>query len=171
MTATTADDLRTNLIGAWTLQSYEARSTDGTNVTYPLGVDAKGIIMYTADGYMSAQLMRSGQTPFGRDAAYLARDDELATAAGRISHLRRSLHRRRQRPDRPPRPDQPAAQLDRRNPIPHSPPAGLPAGAQPARTGPDPRSAPQRQTRLAPCGIGADGSLHAGRNAGTTRRT
>ena len=41
MTTTTADDLRTNLIGAWALQSYEARSIDGSNVTYPLGVDAR----------------------------------------------------------------------------------------------------------------------------------
>jgi hypothetical protein len=44
MTATSTDDLRTNLIGAWTLQSYEARSIDGSNVTNPVGVDAKGII-------------------------------------------------------------------------------------------------------------------------------
>jgi hypothetical protein len=35
MTTTTTDDLRTNLIGAWTLQSYEAHSIDGPNVTYP----------------------------------------------------------------------------------------------------------------------------------------
>ena len=45
MTATTADDLRTNLIGAWTLQSYEARSIDGSELIYPLGIDAQGIIM------------------------------------------------------------------------------------------------------------------------------
>jgi hypothetical protein len=59
MTTTTTDDLRTNLIGAWTLQSYEAHSIDGSTVTYPLGTDPQGIIMYTPDGYMSAQLMRS----------------------------------------------------------------------------------------------------------------
>jgi hypothetical protein len=53
MTATTTDDLRTNLIGAWTLQSYEARSIDGSNETNPLGVDAKGIIMYIPDGYVA----------------------------------------------------------------------------------------------------------------------
>jgi Lipocalin-like domain len=47
MTTTTADDLRTNLIGAWALQSYEARSIDASNVTYPLGVDAQGTIIYT----------------------------------------------------------------------------------------------------------------------------
>jgi hypothetical protein len=53
MTTTTTDDLRTNLIGAWTLQSYEAHSINGSNVTYPLGIDAQGIIMYTPDGYMA----------------------------------------------------------------------------------------------------------------------
>ena len=58
MSATTADDLRTNLTGAWVLQSYEARSIDGSDVTYPLGVNPRRIIMYTPDGYMSAQLMR-----------------------------------------------------------------------------------------------------------------
>jgi hypothetical protein len=35
MTSTAADDLRTNVIGAWKLQSYESRSIDGSNVTYP----------------------------------------------------------------------------------------------------------------------------------------
>jgi len=59
---TTADELRANLIGAWTLQSYESSTIDGSHVTYPLGVDARGIIMYTLDGYMSAQLMRSDRT-------------------------------------------------------------------------------------------------------------
>jgi Lipocalin-like domain len=82
MTATTTDDLRTNLIGAWTLQSYEARSIDGSNVTYPLGVNAQGIIMYTPDGYMSAQLMRSGRAPFSHDDAHSTRQDELVEAAG-----------------------------------------------------------------------------------------
>jgi hypothetical protein len=33
MTVTTTDDLRTNRIGAWRLQSYEARSTDGSDLT------------------------------------------------------------------------------------------------------------------------------------------
>jgi hypothetical protein len=81
MTATTADDLRTNLIGAWVLQSYEALSVDGSDVTYPLGVDPRGIIMYTPDGYMSAQLMRSGRPRFSGDDMQLAPEHELAAAA------------------------------------------------------------------------------------------
>ena len=43
--------------------------------------DARGIIMYTPDGYMSAQLMRAGRTPFGRDDPHRGDDDELAAAA------------------------------------------------------------------------------------------
>jgi hypothetical protein len=82
MTITTADELRANLIGAWTLESYQSSSPDGSDVTYPLGVDARGIIMYTPDGYMSAQLMRADRTPFERDDPHHAPDNELAAAAG-----------------------------------------------------------------------------------------
>ena len=59
MTTATTDDLRTNLIGAWTLQSYEAHSIDGPNVTYPPGIDAQGLIMYTPDGYMALDAARA----------------------------------------------------------------------------------------------------------------
>ncbi|BBY22114.1 lipocalin-like domain-containing protein [Mycobacterium stomatepiae] len=82
MTTTTADQLRTGLIGAWTLQSYESSALDGSDVSYPLGTDARGLIMYTPDGYMSAQLMRAGRTPFDRDDPHNAHDNELAAAAG-----------------------------------------------------------------------------------------
>ncbi|WP_036467214.1 lipocalin-like domain-containing protein [Mycobacterium genavense] len=82
MTTTTAEELRTKLIGAWTLESYESCALDGSDMTYPLGVDARGVIMYIPDGYMSAQLMRADRTPFDRDDPHHAPDDELAAAAG-----------------------------------------------------------------------------------------
>jgi hypothetical protein len=69
MTVNTVDELRANLIGAWTLESYVSTSIDGSDMAYPLGVDARGIIMYTPDGYMSAQIMRSDRTPSDRDDA------------------------------------------------------------------------------------------------------
>ena len=81
MTSTMADDLRTNLIGAWTLQTYEAHNIDGSDPIYPLGVDAKGIIMYTPDGYMSAQLMRSDRRHLDGDDMQPRADDDLAAAA------------------------------------------------------------------------------------------
>ncbi len=48
------------LVGAWTLVSWERTAADGT-VTHPYGPDAAGQIVYTADGRMSAQLMRPGR--------------------------------------------------------------------------------------------------------------
>lgn len=48
------------LIGSWELVSYSHTTEDGS-VGYPLGEDATGYIMYTPDGYMSAQLMRAGR--------------------------------------------------------------------------------------------------------------
>jgi hypothetical protein len=70
------------VIGAWKLQSYESSSIDGSNVTYPLGAHAQGIIMYTPDGYMSAQLMRSDRPHLSGDDMHPDRLDELAAAAG-----------------------------------------------------------------------------------------
>jgi len=56
----TADpqSLRERLVGSWRLVSYEARHGDGRPAGYPLGKDAKGYILYTAEGFMSAQIMR-----------------------------------------------------------------------------------------------------------------
>jgi len=48
--------LREQLIGAWKLVSYEIRPVDGSPAFYPLGERPMGIILYTPDGYMSAQL-------------------------------------------------------------------------------------------------------------------
>jgi len=81
MTTTTSEDLRTRLIGAWTLVSYESRRTDGTGLYHPLGADALGIIMYTPDGFMSAQIMRQGRKNFERADVHQAEPAELATAA------------------------------------------------------------------------------------------
>ena len=81
MTTLTATDLREYIIGAWTLESYQSSALDGSDVRYPLGADARGIIMYTPDGYMSAQIMRAGRPEFQVGDLTTADKDELATAA------------------------------------------------------------------------------------------
>jgi hypothetical protein len=81
MTTLTSEDLRTSIIGAWTLVSYQSTALDGSDPNYPLGADARGIIMYTPDGYMSAQIMRSDRAPFGDDDQHPANDEEFASAA------------------------------------------------------------------------------------------
>jgi hypothetical protein len=50
-------------VGAWKLVSSEHRSPDG-QLTYPLGRDPVGIIMYDASGHMSAQIMRPDRPAF-----------------------------------------------------------------------------------------------------------
>jgi hypothetical protein len=49
-------NLRDRLIDAWKLISYEERPVDVLPSFYPMSVKPMGIIMYTPDGYMSAQL-------------------------------------------------------------------------------------------------------------------
>jgi hypothetical protein len=46
---------REQIAGAWSLVSTEHRRSDGT-VVYPFGKNASGLIIYTADGYMSVHI-------------------------------------------------------------------------------------------------------------------
>ena len=56
--------LRSQLIGAWKLVSYVETPIDGSAPIHIFGKNPKGIIMYTPDGYMSAQLMSETRKPF-----------------------------------------------------------------------------------------------------------
>lgn len=46
------------LIGTWRLISWETRSVDGQKISYPLGKDAVGYIMYNEDGDMFVAIIR-----------------------------------------------------------------------------------------------------------------
>jgi hypothetical protein len=82
-TAAPTDDqsLRERLIGAWKLVSYEVRSDDGRRIIYPLGKDAKGYILYTPDGYMSAQIMQLDRPRYQAADPGRGTDEESAQAA------------------------------------------------------------------------------------------
>ena len=60
LTEVQSDDreLCDQLVGAWELVSYVEKPLNGSPPNYPMGERPMGIIMYTPDGYMSAQLMR-----------------------------------------------------------------------------------------------------------------
>jgi len=79
----TADpqSLRERLVGSWRLVSYEARHGDGRPAAYPLGKDAKGYILYTANGFMSAQLMRLDRPLYRADGLSDGTEAESAEAA------------------------------------------------------------------------------------------
>jgi hypothetical protein len=81
MTVDTDTDLRQYIIGAWILESYESLDLNGSHVGYPLGPDARGIIMYTGNGYMSAQIMRSDRPQFHIGDLSAGNSEELAAAA------------------------------------------------------------------------------------------
>ena len=52
------------LTGTWRLISWEIRSVDGQKISYPLGKDAVGYIIYTQDGYMYVAISRPNRQEF-----------------------------------------------------------------------------------------------------------
>lgn len=52
---------RQDLIGAWHLERFEITYSDNRPPSYPFGEDARGQLIYTEDGQMSAVLSRSSR--------------------------------------------------------------------------------------------------------------
>ncbi|MFE0629206.1 lipocalin-like domain-containing protein [Streptomyces sp. NPDC058864] len=86
---TTTGDLRERLLGAWRLVSYVAVDEAGERY-YPLGEDADGLIVYTPQGWMSAQLVRRDRPLFAGGRLESGSDSELAEAGrGFVSYAGR----------------------------------------------------------------------------------
>jgi hypothetical protein len=51
---------RNEILGSWELISFHARDTTTGDIRYPLGGRPRGLILYTEDGFMSAQLAPDG---------------------------------------------------------------------------------------------------------------
>lgn len=85
--------MRQHLIGVWKLVSYETEKPDGSIVT-PFGREVRGLLVYTADGFMSGQVMKEGRESPSSDG-YIAycgawRADE---PSGEVIHtVHASLH-------------------------------------------------------------------------------
>lgn len=71
-----AKGLREQLIGAWMLVSYEEKPVDGSPTNYPMSEKPQGIIMYTPDGYMSAQLSTPDRKPFASGDWFKGSDED-----------------------------------------------------------------------------------------------
>ncbi|MFD7406007.1 lipocalin-like domain-containing protein [Streptomyces sp. NPDC059866] len=74
------EEVRRRLIGAWQLVSYTATSADG-DVIHPFGPTPYGLIVYTPEGHMSAQLGRGERAPMRSARLEDASPGELAEAA------------------------------------------------------------------------------------------
>jgi lipocalin-like protein len=90
---------RDALVGAWRLVSWENRAADG-QITYPMGADALGYLLYTADGRFSVTISRRGRAGFAAGDLLSGTTEEQARAvegfvayAGRYSfHGDRVIH-------------------------------------------------------------------------------
>jgi hypothetical protein len=71
---------RDDILGTWRLASYTAERVG--ELSNPLGHDPVGIIMYTADGYMSAQLMRRDRPAYDKAITGGGTTEQMAAAAG-----------------------------------------------------------------------------------------
>jgi hypothetical protein len=65
--------LASALTGTWRLERWELVYEDGRPPECPLGEDAEGFLIYTADGYVSASLARARRAPLDQSDAAKAR--------------------------------------------------------------------------------------------------
>ena len=72
--------LREQLVGAWTLTSCVERDIEMGVEHHPFGERPLGLILYTPDGYMSAQLQRPERPPFAEGDLLRATPAEYAAA-------------------------------------------------------------------------------------------
>ncbi|MCE7003233.1 lipocalin-like domain-containing protein [Kibdelosporangium philippinense] len=80
-----------DLIGAWRLLAHYYLDDDGTVAEGPMGDKADGILIYHADGYMAASLMRTepatdGATYLGSADDYLGYSGSWSLRAGEVVH-------------------------------------------------------------------------------------
>jgi hypothetical protein len=66
MTVNDVSDARNRFIGVWTLESFTERS-ERDEESSPLGEQPFGFLIYTAGGFVSAQLMRAKRESFKSD--------------------------------------------------------------------------------------------------------
>ena len=77
--------LRESLIGAWRLVSSVETDTKTGAVDLPLGDKPEGLILYTPDGYMSAQLSAANRPNFASGDMYRGKSEEYVAAG--LSYL------------------------------------------------------------------------------------
>ena len=75
-----SSSLKEQLIGTWQLVKYTLQDESGKDF-YPLGKDCRGFLIYTADGYVSAQLMASGRPAYKSGDLHKGTQEEMAAAA------------------------------------------------------------------------------------------
>ena len=71
--------LRDAVLGAWELVSFVARDATTGEDRQPLGAAPRGLILYTADGHMSAQLAEADMSGYVAYGGRFSVDEETST--------------------------------------------------------------------------------------------
>jgi hypothetical protein len=75
----TLEPIASQLVGVWRLVSY-ADVQEGREDSFPFGPEPTGFLIYTPDGFVSAQLMRPGRPLFHSDDWHGGTPDEYQRA-------------------------------------------------------------------------------------------
>lgn len=89
MNAATPDDgaLAAALVGAWRLVSWTIEYPATGRITQPFGPVPEGLLLYSADGHMSAAMQRPGRARLSRTDPHAVGDEEKAAAfAGYVQY-------------------------------------------------------------------------------------
>lgn len=78
--------LRAYILGTWQLESYVEIAEDGSVAGEPLGGRAEGLLIYSSDDFVSAQLMRSDRRAFSSGDWFSPTPAELDEAARFIGY-------------------------------------------------------------------------------------
>jgi hypothetical protein len=74
------------LTGTWHLVSWTIEYPSSGRVTQPFGADPEGLLVYTADGHMSAVMQRRNRPRLSRADPHAVSDGEKAAAFGSYLH-------------------------------------------------------------------------------------
>lgn len=64
------------ILGAWKITECESRFLDGQIGEHPVGASARGLILYSPDGYMSLEIMAEKRVPFSAQDPFAASEEE-----------------------------------------------------------------------------------------------
>jgi hypothetical protein len=88
VTAPSREDagIQAALVGAWRLVSWTIEYSATGRVTQPYGAAPEGLLVYSADGHMSAAMQRPGRVQLSRADPHAVSDAEKATAFAGYLH-------------------------------------------------------------------------------------